>query len=361
MVVEDLSIEAVSGGLTNRLFRVLTGAKVADALRACGSPTSVIVRVYGVGTESFIDREREVTLMCKLFHSGLGSPVYSTFANGFVYGFISGRTLETEDMRNPVYGEKIGRLLARWHVGQRVHHEERPDLFLQARTYLSLVPDAYKSAERTALRHEKLPSVDVMKRELDQLAVALSHVQSPLVNCHGDLLAGNMIYDKTTDVLSFVDFEYSRLAPRGYDIGNHLWEWCGFYPADFGFFPWDFGKAERLLKSYAAVQLGLVTPQGNGATSGGNNVDGASEDTGKVVVSEMSIEVLAKELHAEALAMSLVSLVDWTIWAMVQEDISDIDGNYLEYAIMRWENYEAVKLKCLDAYPKARAVLEAAN
>lgn len=45
------------------------------------------------------------------------------------------------------------------------------------------------------------------------------------------------------------------------------------------------------------------------------------------------------DLHA------LVSHLQWTVWAIVQKNVSVIDFDYVAYAKLRWEGYEWLKAK----------------
>mmetsp|Transcript_32328 Transcript_32328/g.64896 ORF Transcript_32328/g.64896 Transcript_32328/m.64896 type:complete len:193 (+) Transcript_32328:157-735(+) len=49
----------------------------------------------------------------------------------------------------------------------------------------------------------------------------------PVVFCHNDLLAANMMENMETGKLHLVDFEYGGFNFRGFDIANHFNEWAG--------------------------------------------------------------------------------------------------------------------------------------
>ena len=69
--------------VVNKVFKVTVG------------PKSSLVRIYGDGTDTFMDRKREVSVIRSLAHSGLAAPLHGTFKNGFVADFVVGRTLKT--------------------------------------------------------------------------------------------------------------------------------------------------------------------------------------------------------------------------------------------------------------------------
>ena len=50
---------------------------------------------------------------------------------------------------------------------------------------------------------------------------AVLHSKQNIVFGHNDLQPGNVLVDRNNDI-TFIDFEYARYVPRGYDIIN-LW------------------------------------------------------------------------------------------------------------------------------------------
>lgn len=75
--------------------------------------------------------------MMRLASAGLCPPVYGTFNNGLVYGFIPGRVLSPDDMADPHYARLIARKLARWHSLPITDKEAKsPTLFCTLRSWL---------------------------------------------------------------------------------------------------------------------------------------------------------------------------------------------------------------------------------
>jgi ethanolamine kinase len=54
-------------------------------------------------------------------------------------------------------------------------------------------------------------------------------------------------------------------------------------------------------------------------------------------------EAEKEKLFQEVDAFSLASHYYWGLWAMVQAMISDIDFNYMEYAVLRFNEYDRRK------------------
>ena len=66
--------------------------------------------------------------------------------------------------------------------------------------------------------------MDRIETELRALEADMPH--SPLVFCHNDLLAGNIMLIGKSEI-QLIDFEYGGANHRGFDIANHWNEWAG--------------------------------------------------------------------------------------------------------------------------------------
>jgi ethanolamine kinase len=86
--------------------------------------------------------------------------------------------------------------------------------------------------------------VPSLSAEVDAVEAACAALASPVVYCHNDLLAPNLLLG-TPDAapasasaqapsaqqeaaLHIIDFEYGGYNYRGFDLGNHFNEWAGF-------------------------------------------------------------------------------------------------------------------------------------
>lgn len=102
---EDVTITMITGGLTNILYLVHNTV----------SEQKVIVRVFGLGTELFIDRNIENILFAKLSTLGLGPSFHGLFQNGRVEGYVNGRPLEPDELSVPANYHKIAKSVAKLH------------------------------------------------------------------------------------------------------------------------------------------------------------------------------------------------------------------------------------------------------
>jgi ethanolamine kinase len=119
-----------------------------------------------------------------------------------------------------------------------------------------------------------------------------------------------LVFVPKIDSCSFIDYEYGSFNYRGFDIANHFCEYAGF---DCN---WSLYPSREFQTRWISEYLYSFS-------------------------SDESVESVLAEVAAFESAAHLF----WAIWALVQAEISDLDFDYLEYAIMRLERYNlAVKL-----------------
>lgn len=144
-----------------------------------------------------------------------------------------------------------------------------------------------------------------------------------MVFCHNDLLLGNVIYEKSTDRITFIDYEYAGQNFQAFDIGNHFTEFAGMLSSyslyvdqpnhllydnivgvdviDYRHYP---SKEFQLkwLRCYLEVYLGPDK-----------------------CVTERDVNVLYVQTNKFALASHFL----WTVWALIQAEHSTIDFDFV--------------------------------
>lgn len=121
------------------------------------------------------------------------------------------------------------------------------------------------------------------------------------------------------DEIHFIDFEYGGNNYRGFDIGNHFCEYAGF-ECDYSRYP-SKDRQIRWLRKYLTSYHG----------------------------SEPKPCEL-EDVYLEVNVFALCAHYFWGLWALVQAYVSDIDFDYLGYAILRFNQYEATKGKWFDLF-----------
>jgi thiamine kinase-like enzyme len=260
-----IAATTVSGGITNSLTRL--------ARAPAHGGGSVLVRVFGAGTEVLIDRARDNALFQRMAARGYGPPHYCTFGNGRVEGWVEhSRPLEPAEMGAAGPPLDVAGALARALAAQHalVDVEATPPpwaplLWDRLRAWDELV--ARDAVGLSGARY--LSEVDWLEELLpsrrngggSQLLAAMAAEEEAeaargarggagaaallaarraaaalcfrVVFCHNDVLAGNVLLVAPPGQpprVQLIDFEYMGPNFLGYDIANCFCEHCGFLP-----------------------------------------------------------------------------------------------------------------------------------
>ena len=196
---KDISIQPLSGGLTNTNYKVEVDG------------TSFFVRVPGERTELLaIDRNNEYHNTKAAAETGVGPKVLYHLPeyNVMVLEFINGKTMSKEFLNAPGMPMRMAQVIKRLHAGPRFligFQHVSPDRILP----VEFVPDI-KSRFRMGYL-ERMSSVA-------QIEKALLGVSSSYVPCNNDLLAENYIDDGIS--LRLIDYEYSGNNDPCFELGN---------------------------------------------------------------------------------------------------------------------------------------------
>ncbi|WP_307835885.1 phosphotransferase [Phycicoccus sonneratiae] len=185
------------GGLTNHNVRVRTA-----------SGLDVVVRISSPDTGLLgVDRHTEFVNTLAAAATGVGAPVvdYLGGQGVLVVAFLPGRTWGDADVAANL--PRLASALRRLHAGPGF--VGRFDMTALRRRYLEVVrekgfrlPNGYLDLEPAARRVEEV------------LALA----PEPIVPCHNDLLAANVLDDGGD--LRIIDYEYSGMNEPSFELGN---------------------------------------------------------------------------------------------------------------------------------------------
>ncbi|KAK6458448.1 ethanolamine kinase [Scheffersomyces xylosifermentans] len=359
----NITLKQLTGGITNMLLRCT----------CTDTNETVLIRVYGHGTNLIIDRHREFISHLILNSIGLAPPIHSRFKNGLIYGFLSGRSLEPNELRNPNLFPLIAQQLGNWHEkldyrliqngveklrtfsmnlkkakkengkengkdkdsssNNGTKRKSKKKKFISniwelIEDWISIVPvnpdliSSFNSnLKNVEVTEDNLKSI--INEEFAWLKENLNKSSSPVVSSHCDLLSGNVIIPDNYDLdkpftglpsidenpIKFIDYEYMLPAPRAFDIANHLAEWQGF-ECDTSAIPTPHISNPVLVKWVKGYL-------------GDENAD---------------IEKVGSLIEEIATFYGLPGFY-WGIWAMIQSELSNIDFNYSNYGKLRLEEY----------------------
>ena len=235
---------------------------------------AVLVRLYGEGTESFFSREAELKVFSDLSALRYGAhALLCEFENGRCERFFTGSRpmsaveLTTEQWANTAMGKEVA-VFHQLNMSQQSNiavptYEVVVDDFLKTvkHCYSGLLETStttwfaeeeggeeggegheenkhdtaakgqqgqqLKSPEEKQWLQETIATTipEWLKRVerslLNGKNQAVLHSKQNIVFGHNDLQPGNVLVDRNNDI-TFIDFEYARYVPRGYDIIN-LW------------------------------------------------------------------------------------------------------------------------------------------
>jgi len=310
----DLSIERVSGGNTNALFKVekVAGGITNQLYKVNMLSEKVLVRIFGAA--GMIDRDQENATYAALAAKGYAPPYYGRFSNGRIEGWLDMRTMETHEMGN--YATQIAEKLAKIHANFVLDTEEVPSLWNQLNSWMkqALAVVFQDNLEESLLNELQLESI---LSDLKSLQDSFNHEDYKTAFCHNDLLAANILVSSDETDIQLIDFEYGGQNYIAFDIANHFNEYAGGTDNGIPNYDWypTFEKQQNFIRAYLKASL---------------DVDPTEKDVNK--------------LHEEVEAFVLVNHLYWGLWAVNQaytEGCSEF--NYLLYAKHRIFQY--LKLK----------------
>ncbi|HEX9837697.1 MAG TPA: choline/ethanolamine kinase family protein [Anaerolineales bacterium] len=195
---KNVSVYALSGGLTNTNFKV----------EVAGKP--YFVRVPGESTELLaIDRNNEYHNTKAASEAGVGPqvlyhlPEYSVM----VLEFLQGKTMSKESLNEPGMPTRMAQAIKQLHAGPRFFSDF--NMFRLTEYYLNICRDRNIHTPEGYL--DRMPTVAEIEK-------AMSVNPLPTVPCNNDLLAENYLDDGKQ--LWLIDYEYSGNNDPCFELGN---------------------------------------------------------------------------------------------------------------------------------------------
>ena len=302
-----------TGGVSNFLAGIYEEDKKKEDI--------VLIRIDRQGTEMFSNRDLETIIMLTLNEAGLLPPLYCRLKNAICYGFAKGRNLTVEEMRDKAMMKRTTRALAKLHAVKTPtpFEGQKPQLWAGCDKWLGLLPSEYSEPKKNETFRSTIGSVRVLHQELERLKTELGACQSPLVFCHNDTVHRNLIYNSDDNSVTLIDFEYSGPNFLPFDIGNHFCEFAGLDNMNYDLYP-----AEDLQKDWIRMYLEeAALLRGADARS----------------VTDAAVHTLYREANKFALASHLF----WCTWGLLEGHYSDIDFDYVQYAGIRFNEFQRRK------------------
>ncbi|PRT54012.1 putative ethanolamine kinase A [Wickerhamiella sorbophila] len=320
-----VKITSIKGGITNQLLMAQQGSN------------KMLVRAFGKGTSTFIDRNREFAVHRQLTTLNLAPKLYCRFGNGLVYGFVEGRATVYPELSHPDIISSVSSRLAQWHALLKIEDVKKLLSPQPLGDLWSLLEDWIKQCPSGVLEMSKAE----MAEELEWFRSKYKSSNEGEVMGHCDLLASNILVpnawdssseictinrnDPSKSMATFIDYEYAMPCPRSFDIANHFQEWQG-YDCDRSLVPNPLCD-DKNLNDWVDHYIKAI-----------------KHFTGTVIGT-------VDQMIAELAVWWGMPGFYWGIWSAIQSTNSEIDFDYVNYARTRFEEYQIWKK---TIYPNLR-------
>jgi thiamine kinase-like enzyme len=236
-----------------------------------------VARFAGVKSDMLaIDRDAEAHNARVAASIGVGPDVieYSPEHRVLVVDWIEGRTFSDADLNDTATLDRVAATCRELHAGPRFASDF--DMFDVQRHYLRIV------GEHGFRLPDDYLDFEAQVRVLDEVLHASS---AGTVACHNDLLAANIM--DTGERIWFIDYEYSGNNDACFELGN-IWSEANL----------SLDHLDRLVTSYY------------GERSSARN--------------------------ARAQLFALMAKYGWTLWASIQDAVSDVDFDFWQWGMEKY-------------------------
>lgn len=331
---DDAAHACISGhGLTEAEILALPIPKMA-----------VVVRVYGKDTERIISRNEELFWQSQFLHTFAKN--HEMLVYEFLYGF---RPMDYAELM-PRY-EEIADKLAELHVkatSTAIFHSafgspSSNHSLIMLTQWCQMVSDTEAIKKHIKPEdHARFDSLGWGSEGLEEecgflLSIINNHApELPTAVCHNDLLSANIMVNDGKKEMQFIDFEYMRLNYVYFDIANHFNEYAGLDCDYEKYFP-NREHCEKFVREYLSHGRRQAA-----MTAVTRSMD---DETSQALLSSIA-RVGTKEVRQATdlvLFFTLVSNITWAMWSIIQAQSSEIDFDYVGYAIIRYNRYLATK------------------
>ena len=266
--------------LRNRVgISELSGGLTNRNLKVLTADSAYVARISSNESNLLsIDRACEYQNSVLAAEAGVGAPVYDYLPSDglLVIGFLPGRTYESADVGNNI--TRIAESVKKLHQAPPFVRDF--DMFEVQKNYLSIVKD----------RGFRIPdNYEDFQIFRDELFAAFSATHDGTVPCNNDLLPANFIDDGTK--IWLIDYEYSGNNDACFELGN-IWSESGL-PIE---------SLQKLVTAY----YGEDRP----------------------------------DKFARAWLFSVLAKYGWTLWASIQDGISELDFDFWSWGMKKYTDVQ---------------------
>ena len=271
---KDVDVRELGGGITNRNFVITVDG---------GRGGKYVMRIPGAGTDTFIDRERELGNHIAAAEAGTTPPVLYTLEpeKCTIVPFIQGETMHPQDLAgHPDRLRQVVDVIRTYH--DKATFSNDTSVFPMIRRYLAMAADV------GATFPDDWPRIIAIGEEIEQ---AMRRDEPRPTACHNDLLSENFIIDGAGKMW-LIDWEYGGTNDPYFDLGD----FCVEHPL--------------------------------------------TRDEERLIITRYCGEMREHRFH-RMLLHKIVADLWWSIWAFIQERVSQLDFDYRAYGNDRLDRLRA--------------------
>jgi thiamine kinase-like enzyme len=267
---QEVRWEELGGGITNHNYIIWVNG-------GPGNPGGgkYMMRVPGIGTDMFIDREMERDCMIAAAKVGVGPAVLYTIdpEGALVSDFVEGVLMHPETITG--HRDRIKQIVDTVKiVHDKATFKNEIHVFDMLRHY-------NKIAQDLKTPFNLFPRLDEMVRNCDNIEKAMERDEPAPVAAHNDLLSENFIVD-ASGRMWVIDWEYGGMTDPYFDLGDFVME-----------HPFSREEQRFILETYCG---------------------------------EMD-----EHRFARLMLHRMTSGIWWAVWATIQHTVSHIEFDYVEW------------------------------
>lgn len=207
-------IKRLDGGLSNEIYRCQTS--IGD----------LVVRLYDKTDSNF---QQELNILQMMDGSLYTPKLYKGTKNCLILEYVEGSTLKLNKFKNSENLFKLAVCLKQFHCGTMSSNNASSSVIFTKKNILVKHLQKY----HTVINLQGSDNQDAFVRKI---RMEIKHVINQLETyesmtspfCHNDIHPGNVIINKDTQTMKFIDFGSAGTNFVMYDIANMFCELCGF-------------------------------------------------------------------------------------------------------------------------------------
>uniref|UniRef100_T1J440 ethanolamine kinase n=1 Tax=Strigamia maritima TaxID=126957 RepID=T1J440_STRMM len=220
--------KGVSNGLLNTMIKCYSQTDKMDV---------IMIRIHNIKVNNWLDRSIEVKCIKVL---DCAPKILATFETGFCYEYYHGEILNhTRLKKNPIW-RLIAVDLAKFHstdLNGVSKEESVKKLEGQIDSLMNGYPQKLQDPIQDEIFKREIPPLEELKVLVDELKKQCGELNSPIVLCHNDTRAENIVWNPEKQRIHFVDFEAMNYGFQANELASHFARYSGMAPPDYNLIP----------------------------------------------------------------------------------------------------------------------------